>query len=385
MAFETKSAEHVSQLRCEKCSKAFPNQRQLAVHQLKEGHLVCGVCDQSFHNIQSVSAHRAQAHRHSPNIVCPGCSSAFSTAGLWLQHIERARCTSLFPSDVHRKAAGIVRQVNKEWIEEFDSQNASVHVTGDSHIQDSWAAEADTPRFSVQEKPNDFPQLSEQASDRSNLAANRANHLAQPIGNAWTQRNLFPEKQEYTTAPPLASAKENLALTPRPSGERVIDPNSPGFNAAVFYNPILEVYTCPHNTCNNKSKTVGALVYHLKSPKHTGEKFKCPSCLAVFTSTSAWLQHAETVDLSRCVARESKNFARIVHEMTNGALNIEHVEQIFGGQVEVKLSDDWDTPRQMPVSSQSAQPRQPQEPGFSSGARRDPSTVRSSWSGLMTK
>lgn len=277
MASGTKPTAALPRMRCHKCDKTFDDKHELAVHQLKEGHLVCDICGESFHNIESVSAHRTrvglftcsttlpyrtmayrkpvQIHRSHDSVACPGCPKTFVTAGRWMHHVEKGECPSLFPSDVSGSAAEVMAQLSKEW-----RDYANVEYTpfsGDSHIRDTWAGykdEADTPRFEVQKHPVDFPGIANQASHRSSSTGDGAGQLKPHPGNAWSQKkNLFPEKQERKAAPlTMSSLTEDLVesiLSGRPSSGPILDPGSPGFNVAVFYNPILEVYACPHKMC----------------------------------------------------------------------------------------------------------------------------------------
>ncbi|KAI1771921.1 hypothetical protein F4818DRAFT_444919 [Hypoxylon cercidicola] len=389
MASETKPTATLALLGCQKCTKTFANQHALAVHQLKAGHLLCDLCGDSFHNIQSVSAHRTQVHHTPDKVMCPGCPKAFPTAGGWMQHVEKGECPSLFPSDVSGHAARVMGQLNKEW--QAKAMVEYEPFSGESHIKDTWADwkdETDTARFDAQKQPNDFPSLASQGSHNGNPTKDGADHPAErPVNawNAWSQKkDLFPEKRGQKAAPPPSSLVENMAKpTPssRPSGERAFDPESPGFNAGAFFNPILEVFTCPHTMCNTKCKTSSALISHLKSPKHTAVEFRCPSCSAKFTTTSSWVQHAETVAVSKCRVRNTNQFARIMRDVSNGALDVKSINKVFEEKVKVKLSDDWVASKQastdefVPGSDQWVQSKQAETPKPKS----KPGTIRD-WS-----
>ncbi|XXH00533.1 hypothetical protein Hte_006881 [Hypoxylon texense] len=375
---ETKPAAATPRMRCQKCKEAFDNKHKLVIHQLKAGHLRCDICGDSFHTIESVSAHRTNIHKSPHNVVCPGCTSKFPTAGGWMHHVEKGECTSLFPSDVAGRAAEVMDQLGQEWRDRAKVE--STPLSTKSHIHDTWDGyqdEADTPRFDVQKHPHGFPGIAKRDSHHSNSTGAGTGPLESRPGNAWSQKNLFPEKQEQKAVPPPSPLIENLTgrvPSSRPSGGLVLDPNSPGFNVAVFYNPILEVYTCPHKTCNTKCKADWALVAHLKSPKHTGIQFRCPSCNAPFTSTSSWIQHAETVAMSKCKIRASKQFPRIMREVSNGRLDVASIDEIFEEKVKVKLSEDWATQKQaataesVPGSNQWIQSKQAQARNSESGS-----------------
>ncbi|KAI1768050.1 hypothetical protein GGR53DRAFT_33592 [Hypoxylon sp. FL1150] len=372
--------------RCDKCSKTFNDQHELTVHKLKTGHLFCEICGDSFYNPEALSAHRTQAHRCPACIVCPGCTKTFVNAGGWMRHVEDDECPSLFSSDMTGNTAQFMQQLNKEWGQRAQVDAVSKVFSKESHIKDTWAdwKDDDAPSFDAQSNPDDFPATVTQGFPLS----------SQP-GNVWSQKkNLFPEAQGRKAVAAPSTLTENYAgPTPatEPSIGPVLVPDMLGFDVEVFFNPILEVYTCPHKKCNVKCKTSYAMITHLKSPKHTAVEFRCPGCRGTFTTTSSWIQHAETVALSKCRIRNAAQFGRILREVSNGSLDVRSIRKAFDEPVQVKLSDDWGTPSQasaagpVPGSNQWAESKQAEASGSRPKPNESQLQGKATWSGLARK
>lgn len=156
-----------------------------------------------------------------------------------MQHVEKGECPSLFAKDIAGNTAQFMQQLNKEWGQRAKVEDASKVFSGDSHITDTWDGwkeEVDTPRF---DNPDDFPGIATQGSQ-----------LSSQSGNVWSQKkNLFPDSQGRKVVVAPSTQTENLAgptSLGQSSGGRVLNPDMPGFNVGIFYNPILEIFTCPH-------------------------------------------------------------------------------------------------------------------------------------------
>lgn len=68
-------------------------------------------------------------------------------------------------------------------------------------------------------------------------------------------------------------------------------------------------------------KTKGGLIGHLRSPAHSGKKYRCPYCLKDFTSLTAITQHAEDTG-SRCRIRYSDNYDAYMDQLTAGLVDV---------------------------------------------------------------
>ncbi|KAI1135177.1 hypothetical protein F5Y05DRAFT_184004 [Hypoxylon sp. FL0543] len=335
--------------RCPRCQVAYPNRQALYQHQQNAGHLPCAFCDLSFYTIEALLSHRHEDHRARQDLDCPGCNKNFASAGGWIQHVETGECSTIFPSDL---AEGIP-QIMNTITESLRSVNISTDVyTGQSHIKDAWGEEwKKKETFDVEQHPEEFPRTAKQEFYRGGpkeqdlLTGETADNLEQRPKNAWAQKkNLFPEKEKSQVVRPPPSLLEEMrrpALSSRPTGERITDPNHPEFNVSLFKDPILETFKCPHKNCNSKFKNSKGLVGHLKSPAHSGREFTCPGCTSKFTTAASWVQHVETVSSTKCRLRENESvYGLALNAITNGALDIDKLDKLANNP-KLKIDESW--------------------------------------------
>ncbi|KAL7625361.1 hypothetical protein AAE478_004577 [Parahypoxylon ruwenzoriense] len=337
--------------KCPKCGEVFPGRNALKAHQRAEGHFVCDTCSAPFQSLEALLAHKRKAHPIDQDLTCPGCTKKFSRAGAWAHHVERGECSGIFPSEL-AKGLDNALQSKKSTVEEMKaSEYDMVHHSVSSHITDVWGAEweNDAPTSGVQGYSKNFPgiETKEQPYGGSKQATPQTGGGAkipeQRPANAWAQnKKLFPNAPKAVAPPPeLLESFQGTTVSASGTRERIIDPYDPNFNVAVFMNPILETYGCPHKRCNSKFPTGRGLISHLKSPAHTGTKFNCPGCRALFTSQAAWIQHAESISDDKCGIRRSKWYGYVLQQMTHGALDVDTLNKLADGTLKLKFDEQW--------------------------------------------
>ncbi|KAI2465665.1 hypothetical protein F4781DRAFT_438634 [Annulohypoxylon bovei var. microspora] len=346
--------------RCPKCKATFPTREDLNTHQHQVGHFICGMCDVSFHTIEALFTHRMDDHKAAQDLTCPGCTKNFTSTGGWIHHIETGDCYAIFPSDISQGIATVMDAIPKNLMKAQMKGEGKVDFSGPSHIRDAWGDEwTDEQSLDAQKQPEKFPRTAKQeyyyggSKQPDLLTGTDDNNLEQKPGNAWAQKkNLFPEKAKQPVVAPQQSSFEDLeepAPSSQSTGQRILDPNHKDFNVAVFWNSILETYNCPHRTCKAKFSRAKKLVEHLKSSAHSGVEFSCPGCRAKYTSASSWVQHVETVNLSKCRVRESREiYGFALNQITDGALDVDALNELPNDTAKVKIVEDWAKAKQPP-------------------------------------
>ncbi|KAI5867238.1 hypothetical protein GGS23DRAFT_612348 [Durotheca rogersii] len=335
---------------CNKCGSKFPTKERLDQHQKAKGHSACPNCGASFYAKQPVHTHGPQLQ----DLICPGCDAKFASGADWMVHVENGACPRVFPSDL---AGGLdkVLKMKEESISKLKAGEYEIlNENTPSHIKNVWGdewADEKSPTFDVQGHQNDFPRTAMQKFRHGDIAqqdfltGDGIDNLAQDQDNAWgQQKKLFATeayKEAYKTVPPPAEDLAQPASASNPTTGRIIDPNHPSFNAALFVDPILDTYKCPHNSCKSKFKTSTGLISHLKSPAHYDIKFNCPGCRAPFVSQSAWIRHAETIGEARCRIRKLHSYGLMIQQITNGALVIDPASQLLNGVAKLKFDEEW--------------------------------------------
>ncbi|KAI1214536.1 uncharacterized protein F4807DRAFT_449202 [Annulohypoxylon truncatum] len=341
--------------RCPKCRATFTDGGLLRSHQHQAGHLICGLCEVSFHTIEALLAHRKEDHKAAQDLRCPGCTKNFTTTSGWIYHIESGQCHAIFPSDISQGLVTVMDAIAENLMKTQLQGEGNTDFSGPSHITDAWDGEwTNDPSLDAQKHPENFPSLVKQKShlavpkQSDPLTGAGAKNLVQQPGNVWAQKkNFFPEKAKEsvvtpTPQPSFLESPGEPVLSSRPTGQRILDPDHEDFNVAAFWNPILETYNCPHNSCNSKFNRSKGLISHLKSPAHSGVRFNCPGCRAVYTSAFSWVQHVETVSLSKCRVRESREiYGYALREITHGALDVDTLSELPNATTKVKVVEDW--------------------------------------------
>ncbi|KAI1661260.1 hypothetical protein F4813DRAFT_399281 [Daldinia decipiens] len=349
-------------LRCIKCMATFADQRGLYLHQQQQGHLACGFCKQSFHDIKALIKHRAEDHKAEQDLPCPGCGMKFASAGTWMRHVEKGNCHGIFPSDISgnivQAVESITKTLGKSRFEDVDyTINPGNPGRSYTEIGDVWGDEWNKEQsLDARDHPERFPRTAKQefyqggSKQPDLLTGDDGASLEQRPFNAWAQKkNLFPEKAAHRAVPPPPSLLENMTRpspSTQPAGERILDPDNPGFNAGLFWNPFLKTFKCPHKECSSKHSTAQSLVSHLRSPAHTGTPFQCPGCTNVFTSGSSWVQHADNVNEEKCRIRNTAFYRQVLNTATKGALKIDTLIKLANDTAKVTFDDDWAASKQ---------------------------------------
>lgn len=175
-----------------------------------------------------------------------------------MQHVEKGECAYIFKSDMSSVSKGMDKISEALRPNPGGATRAGrIDFSGPSHIADTWGDwqdEADTLRFDVQKNPAAFPRTEKQeyyvggSKQPDLLTGVDADVLEQHPGNAWAQKkNLSPDKKAHSATPPPPLKRPELPS--QSSGGQIIDPDNPAFNVAVFWNPILEQFRCPHKKC----------------------------------------------------------------------------------------------------------------------------------------
>ncbi|KAI1801668.1 hypothetical protein F4811DRAFT_451480 [Daldinia bambusicola] len=364
MAPKKKSAAEGPPPRCFKCMTTFSDQRDLYLHQQKAGHLTCTLCKRAFHSLEALIQHRADDHKKEQDLPCPGCSNKFTSAGSWMSHVEGGECHAIFPSDISVNIPDMVESISKALRE------TGLTVTGDvdlsinpsasfPEIKDVWGDEWKKEQsLRVEDHPEQFPRTAKQqfyqgSSNQSDLlTGDGSTNIEQRPFNAWAQKkDLFPEKRGTSAVRPPPSLLQSMTKPSpptQPTEERILDPNHPNFNVGLYKDPILETFKCPHKTCNSKLKSANGLIAHLKSPAHTAPRFSCPGCGDSFTSGASWIQHAETITITKCKIRNTRIFKLALNMITNGALDIDALNKLAGEDdtAKIKFDEDWAVSKQ---------------------------------------
>ncbi|KAI1414370.1 hypothetical protein F5Y13DRAFT_178989 [Hypoxylon sp. FL1857] len=339
--------------RCPKCNIAFLNKQDLFKHQQAAGHLPCDSCDQSFHTIEGLLSHRQEDHRAVQDLDCPGCSKHFVSAGGWIQHVEKGECSSIFPSHIAEGIPKIMNTISENLHGVKVAGEGMVDYSAPSHIKEDWGDEwKKEETFDVERHPEAFPRTVKQEfyhgdpKQQDLLTGENADNLEQRPKNAWGQKkNLFPEKEKTRAVRPPSYILEEIRQpgpSARSTGERILDPDHPEFNVSLFKDSILETYKCPHKTCNSKFKNSKGLIGHLKSPAHSGNPFPCPGCRGMFTTAASWVQHVETVSLTKCRLREKEDvYGLALNAITDGALDVDTLNKLANDTVKLKIDENW--------------------------------------------
>ncbi|KAF2964452.1 hypothetical protein GQX73_g9124 [Xylaria multiplex] len=376
----SRTEEFLRSLVCPKCNVRYPNIHELLTHQAYEQHFSCNQCSLCFWSENALRDHKRKDHRPEPDLECFGCKSHFNRAGLFWKHLESGLCKVIYPSDIARlrdKKLEFAKQLELRKVTLNDIiQHAGSHIKGD----DTWAsclgegtAPAEpiataTPSFPSRPAPisagnahplyyrrEDFPGL----STKEKLPATPI-VLGEKQGNLWQSRKTVVSQKfhstprSYNAVPPPASYdgsganhsdysfheslrndKTRKIQTTSPEGEpddtdssrRIVDPDDPDYNPAVFHNEILEKFVCPYKSCGKKFHNVFTLTQHLRSPAHTGGHISCISCKRNHTTVAGLIFHMETS--TKCRIRGSDDFRRALGQITGGILDFHDRLGIF--------------------------------------------------------
>ncbi|KAI1863700.1 uncharacterized protein JN550_009400 [Neoarthrinium moseri] len=341
-SLDTREPDSPPRFSCEvpKCpSPDYHTKAGLNAHRQKRCHFWCDLCKTHFYDEDALFLHNGTVHKQPQQLVCPGCGDEFIRAGALMQHVEQRSCP-LLPEMLHERRKKAVEF--EEALKKKDSANADFVLAGKMKNlkMQNWYPAGAQP---LEQRPGDlqsgnYPALGQELKDF------RAGYSKQPdlltgnvrvkpkippvreVENKWnTQENLFPGATSSISPTPSQLADCTKAA---PSArdidlhQRIDDPSEPGFNAAVFYVPLLERFKCPHAPrCNSKFKNAQGLIAHLQSPAHKPTvQFQCPHCQRIYNSMTAAMSHAEQASRI-CNIRETDEFRKFVNHVSGGMLD----------------------------------------------------------------
>ncbi|KAJ2972458.1 hypothetical protein NUW58_g9181 [Xylaria curta] len=138
-------------------------------------------------------------------------------------------------------------------------------------------------------------------------------------------RDLAPNSKIRTTQATV-NPTENGPHSTTSSG-RIIDPNDPDYNPAVFHNEILEKFVCPYKSCGKKFHNAFTLTQHLRSPAHNGGRISCICCKKICTTVATLIGHMETA--TNCPIRDTDSFQRALGQITGGIMGYHRRSGMF--------------------------------------------------------
>ncbi|KAI0205139.1 hypothetical protein F4808DRAFT_410630 [Astrocystis sublimbata] len=351
---DSHTQESRQRLVCSKCEVRYPNIHELLVHQESAQHFACNKCTASFRSEADIQVHKRQKHRPELDLECFGCHLHFNSANGFWRHLEDNKCKVIFPSDIAR-----LRERNIKFAEQLELRKVTLHdimqSDSESHIkrEDTWASVAEIETASTEPAVNvnypsrpapisrananplhyrsdDFPAL-----PKKSAVTAKTGPLTERKGNVWSNRGVDVSmasstvRQNYNAvAPPQfydASAIKPHTVAP---GGRIVDPNHPDYNAAVFYNELVEKFVCPYKICYKKFNGAGALTVHLRSPAHAEVSIRCIRCCKEYKTVANLIAHMETAK-TKCPIRETDGFPRVLGQLTGGILGYHRRSGMF--------------------------------------------------------
>ncbi|KAJ8122738.1 hypothetical protein O1611_g9769 [Lasiodiplodia mahajangana] len=364
--------EALQSLICPKCNVKYPNLHELLTHQRVEKHFACNKCDQCFWAEENLRNHKRNDHRPELDLECFGCQSHFNRAGEFWRHLESNGCKVIFPSDIDR-----LREKNLKFAQQLELRKSTLDDIiqhGESHIkgEHTWASEFEgenptaepttvpispaRPSFALagnahplHYRSEDFPVLPINAPvsakphsrgyQKSNYWSNNKATNSQIPSSASIAYSAVPPPVSYNSPP--VHAPRSTTQMPAPNNkirimqapidtteggahsaaprERIVDPDHPDYNAAVFHNALLEKYVCPYMICGKKFNNAVLLTKHLRSPAHTGGRITCICCKKMFSTVASLISHMETA--KKCKIRETDGFRRALGQITGGIMD----------------------------------------------------------------
>ncbi|KAF7521090.1 hypothetical protein G7054_g12556 [Neopestalotiopsis clavispora] len=321
------------------CRLSFNTEAELTRHQKVKSHWGCLVCKIDYKDQMALSNHIQQAHRQDQDLQCPGCEVQFPIASQFINHIETHRCPRIFPSTLHehrKKQSASYRTLHDIDLVE------SVTRLDLGRGQPSYQVYEEDSLTSERSYTQQYPELGKELQDYRNGYSNvpdlltgepRKKLIIPPavlVENRWEKgkgqgQELFPDAAPAVRPEPqglrnlTAAAPSTRDIDPN---EKITDPDDARFNAAVFYHPIMEKYTCAHfPKCKAKFQTHKALISHLRSSAHKANiEFTCPRCLRKYNSMTAAMAHVEAATRV-CKIRETEDFRKFVIHVTGGLLD----------------------------------------------------------------
>ncbi|KAJ4233160.1 hypothetical protein NW759_001941 [Fusarium solani] len=310
---------------CKPCQIRFPTWERLLKHKDimrragKAKHIHCKFCGMDFKTEVAHMTHIHQSHPQAQDLQCPGCHQGpFAKLGGLLHHIQN-ECSTLdvsFLENLREEKMEFATQLQAITNEPVKANYGHYMPAASGGGYDYEDVESKIEAFKLKKK--EFPDLCkpEPTVDHTDNKENIA---------PWewdSGKILFPD------APPAQKpTKEQLKAAAAPGPQdwdewlNINDPTHPKFNVARYYQSIIDKYACPVIGCGKTFKNSRAIIGHLKSPTHSGTKYRCPYCLRTFNSLAAITSHAEDSSV-RCRMRETDTYGALIDQLTGGLADV---------------------------------------------------------------
>ena len=320
-------------------------------------------------------------HGAKQNIKCVGCGERFTRAGGLMGHIELRVCPVISIGAIEARRAQ--KELISSFLAdpeaffaktEDDSINGSVdggvrlNERSDRDDTDtlSRASNVGGGVLLAAASSKAWPKLETRAfreGEQEDLLTGLQSLEMQEPTQAWggpASTLLFPTsvKPPDTSGPASLTAQSGAEEASKVENQAdFLDPKSPAFDASRFRNAMTGRYNCPHPYCGQvgaeascsieladhvrrvqgqhlhcpRAQTASVFAkaspgaHHVSSSSAQGQRVtdkpfcRCPSCLKIFYSTTALVQHCESPS-NRCWIRHSDDYNRVLDTMTGGLL-----------------------------------------------------------------
>ncbi|KAK0609871.1 Zinc finger protein 560 [Lasiodiplodia hormozganensis] len=146
---------------------------------------------------------------------------------------------------------------------------------------------------------------------------------------AWTSasgasKKLFPEAEKtpaslhWEAALKARELEYEAANSTNMLMQRYWDPTHKDYNPERFFNPVIEMYSCPFPQCEENFREPFMLEYHINTI-HGISQQRCPQCLKLFKSTTALVAHCEA-PASTCGISRSDRYGQAIDQFSGGFL-----------------------------------------------------------------
>ncbi|KKY27809.1 putative c2h2 finger domain [Diplodia seriata] len=274
---------------CKKCDYLAKDWDDLTHHKATSPivHLCCKFCGQDFKSSSGRDRHIKQLHPVDQDIRCIGCDEHFVRAAALIEHLEFDHCSKIsaqqFKSNIQHK-----HMVNKI----LNDPDAVTSKLFDFNVNDTDTSGGIT--------------LSKAASL---LDEERGGSVIKP---------LKPRSHEWDAALKAREMEYESANSTNMLMQRYWDPTHKDYNPERFFNPVIEMYSCPFPQCDDNFTEPYMLEFHINT-EHGISQQRCPQCLKLFKSTTALVAHCEA-PTSECGISRSDRFGQAIDQFSGGFL-----------------------------------------------------------------
>ncbi|KAL1619798.1 hypothetical protein SLS54_006394 [Diplodia seriata] len=363
---------------CKKCDYLAKDWDDLTHHKATSPivHLCCKFCGQDFKSSSGRDRHIKQLHPVDQDIRCIGCDEHFVRAAALIEHLEFDHCSKIsaqqFKSNIQHKhmVNKILNDPDAVTSKLFDFNVNDTDTSGGITLSKAASLLDEERGGSVikplkprsQSRDHDAPHVGERwpslpsngrdspkGRDSSNLSSSMArlsvsgssggvrlpsslsDSTARPSENgsqAWTEsrasEKLFagaqktPLSSEWDAALKAREMEYESANSTNMLMQRYWDPTHKDYNPERFFNPVIEMYSCPFPQCDENFTEPYMLEFHINT-EHGISQQRCPQCLKLFKSTTALVAHCEA-PTSECGISRSDRFGQAIDQFSGGFL-----------------------------------------------------------------